>query len=113
MHSVFAVYSFSFERGYTRVLIFSLCLVIVCCLNIMTYNFNSLWLLSFLKILSDLLYKYKRIYSRVKTVYYKVVILHSLHIKIMSVHNLHLKPGMIREEDLILHMKIKSNGHFS
>lgn len=79
----------------------------------MTYIFNSLWFLSFLKILSDLLYKYKRIYSRVKTVYYKVVILHSLHIKIMSVHNLHLKPGMIWEEDLILHMKIKSNGHFN
>lgn len=70
----------------------------------MTYIFNSLWFSSFLKILNDLLDKYKRIYRRVKTVYYKIIF-HSLHIKIMNVHNLHLKPGMI-QEDLILHMKI-------
>ena len=106
MHSVFTVSSLSFEREYTRVLIFSLSLIIVCCLNRMTYIFNSLWFSSFLKILNDLLYKYKRIYSRIKTVYYKIIIFHSLHIKIMKVHNLHLKPGMIQEEDLILHMKI-------
>lgn len=113
MHSIFAVSSLSFERGYTRVLTFSLCLIIVCCLNRMTYIFNSLWFSSFLKILNDIPYKYKSIYSRVKTEYYKKILLHSLHIKIMNVHNLHLKPGMMQDEDLVLRMKIKSNGHFN
>lgn len=49
----------------------------------------------------------------VKTEYYKKILLHSLHIKIMNVHNLHLKPGMMQDEDLVLRMKIKSNGHFN